>query len=168
MDSLGRANAIPATRVINVEVDSSDFLIPQANFSLQYVDSEELVGADGAAINAFDGNVTTIWHTEWSASEPPPPHEIQIDLGSAYEIYGLHYLPRQDGGLNGTITEYEVYISTNGTDWDAPVATGTFPGDNTEKQIVFAPKLGQFIPWMMGHGLQLPKSMLKGAATLPI
>jgi lysophospholipase L1-like esterase/chitodextrinase len=153
MDSLGRANARPVTRVINVEVNSSDFLIPQENFSLQYVDSEESEGADGAASNAFDGNVTTIWHTEWSASDPPPPHEIQIDLGSAYEIYGLHYLPRQDGELDGTITEYEVYISSNGTDWDAPVATGTFPGDNNEKQIVFAPTPGQFIALVALHSV---------------
>ena len=93
---------------------ASDFLLSQADWSLQYVDSEELVGVDGAATNAFDGNSATIWHTEWLNSNPPPPHEIQLDLGSAYEIFALHYLPRQDGVTNGIMTEYEVYVSRDG------------------------------------------------------
>ena len=145
VDALGRSDSAPATRVINVEVNNSDFLLSQAGWSLQYVDSEELVGVDGAATNAFDGNSATIWHTEWLNSNPPPPHEVQLDLGSAYEIFALHYLPRQDGETNGIMTEYEVYVSRDGINWGAPVATGTLAGDNSEKQIVIAPTIGQFI-----------------------
>ena len=144
VDALGRADATPATCVVNVEADISDNLVPQTQMGVQYVDSQELVGEDGAATNAFDGNISTIWHTEWTASEPRPPHEIQINLGSAYEIYELDYLPRQVG-TSGTIIRYEVYVSQDGKEWGAPVASGSLAGDNTEKRIVITPKRGQFI-----------------------
>ena len=144
IDALGRADATPSTRVVNVEANTAENLVPQAGMSLHYVDSEELVGEDGAATNVFDGNVSTIWHTEWKDSDPRPPHEIQINLGSAYEIYELDYLPRQIG-TNGTITKYEVYVSPDGFDWGTPVGTGTLGADSTLKRIILTPKRGQFI-----------------------
>jgi len=67
--------------------------VPKSGWSLLYVDSEELVGEDGAAVNAFDGDVNTFWHTKWLGNpDPPPPHEIQIDLGDVYDIDGFRYL----------------------------------------------------------------------------
>jgi lysophospholipase L1-like esterase len=110
------------------------------------VDSEELVGEDGAAINAFDGDPATKWHTQWAGINPDPsvPHEIQINLGSVYDISGFRYLPRQDG-INGRIGQYAFYVSTDGTDWGSPVATGTFSNDDLEQENNFLPVLGQFI-----------------------
>ena len=40
--------------------------ISNSEWTLLYVDSEELVGEDGAAVNAFDGDVNTFWHTKKS------------------------------------------------------------------------------------------------------
>jgi len=120
-------------------------VIPQANWKLLFVDSEELVEENGAAINAFDGNAATIWHTFHSPPPaPPPPHEIQIDLGATYTIQGFRYLPRQLGGANGGIAQYEFYVSAGGV-WALPVATGTFSKDATEKEVAFAPQTGRYI-----------------------
>ena len=52
-------------------------------------------------------------------------------------INGLHYLPRQNGGSNGTIGKYQVALSTNGTTWSAPVAAGVWADDATEKTAAF-------------------------------
>jgi hypothetical protein len=41
------------------------------------VDSEETVAEDGHATNAFDDSPST----QWQGAQPPPPHEIAIDLG---------------------------------------------------------------------------------------
>lgn len=89
-------------------------------------DSEELVGENGAAANAVDGNPATIWHTRWQGASPPHPHWIVIDLGSATEVSGLRYLPRQDASANGTIAAYRVFLSADGANWGAPVAEGNF------------------------------------------
>ena len=113
-------------------------------WSLHYVDSEELAGQNGAAINAFDRNPTTIWHTEWKNSQPTHPHEIQINLGAVYSINGIRYLPRQSG-VNGTISQYELYVSQDGIYWGNPVAQGTFAGDTSEKEVLFQANNAQFV-----------------------
>ena len=111
--------------------------IPQTGWSLVYVDSKETIGEDGRAINAFDNEVNTIWHTQWMGGSPPPPHEIQIDLGQSYTIDGFRYLPRQDGGINGTIAEYEFYVSQDGVNWGTPISEGTFTANTLEKERYF-------------------------------
>ncbi len=102
-------------------------------------DSQELVGESGAVTNAFDGNAATIWHTQWQAASPPPPHWVMINLGGATDVGGLRYLPRSGGG-NGTIARYNVYLSADGVNWGAPVASGNFAdlaAAATEKTIYF-------------------------------
>jgi len=141
-DDLGLSDPTPATRIITVLRP----IVPQTDWNLWYVDSEELVAEDGAAVNAFDGNINTFWHTQWRGDpDPPHPHEIQIDPGAYYNIDGFRYLPRQDGGVNGRIDQYEFYVSTDGVDWGSPVATGTFANNAAEKEVLFAPVTGQFV-----------------------
>jgi len=145
-DALGLSDPTPATRVITVSGGTvGGGVIPQANWSLWFVDSEETVGENGVAENAFDGNPYTIWHTQWAGGEPPPPHEIQIDLGRNYTIGGFRYRPRQDGEVNGSIANYEFYVSADGTNWGSAVITGTFPKTATEKEALFPGKPGRFI-----------------------
>ncbi len=73
--------------------------LSQAAWTLKFVDSQETVGENGAATNAFDGNTSTFWHTQWLTANPPPPHEIQINLGASYALNGFTYLPRDLMGL---------------------------------------------------------------------
>ena len=125
--------------------DDSQRLISQSNWKLVFADSEELVGENGAAINAFDGNNNTIWHTEWRAQDPVHPHEIQIDLGAVYLVDGFRYLPRQDTYANGRIGNYEFYVSMDGKQWTNPAASGSFANDRSSKSVSFAPVKGQFV-----------------------
>ncbi|RMF86917.1 MAG: hypothetical protein D6736_13990 [Nitrospinota bacterium] len=120
-------------------------LIPQEEMQVVWVDSEELVAEDGAAENAIDGDPTTIWHTEWAQADPPPPHELLLDLGAYYWVEGFRYLPRQTGSLNGTVTAYQLYVSADGVDWGEPVAGGALAPDRREKEVRFAGKAGRFV-----------------------
>ena len=119
-------------------------VIPQSGWSLRFVDSEETAGEDGAATNAFDGDPATIWHTQWSASSPPHPHELQIDLGATYDVGGFRYLPRQNS-QNGRIASYEFYTSLDATNWNAPAATGTFPDGSAVQQVTFAQRSARYV-----------------------
>ncbi|KQN97149.1 M6 family metalloprotease domain-containing protein [Paenibacillus sp. Leaf72] len=116
-------------------------LIPQTNWTLKYVDSDELYNE---ALKAFDGSNSTLWHTKWSPVAPMP-HEIQIDLGASYTLSKFSYLPRQDGQVNGTIKDYEFYVSTDGVNWGTSVASGAFTNDTTLKEVSFAAKTGRYI-----------------------
>ena len=95
---------------------------PQVVYVKARVDSEAS-GYEG--VNALDGNPNTMWHTEFRKDNPKHPHEILIDLGKSYEISGFAYLPRPDC-QNGTIKDYEFYVSENDKKFGRPVAKGTF------------------------------------------
>ena len=108
---------------------STSFPAPRfhrTGWSVVSVDSQETICGNGVGNNAIDGNPSTMWHTQFCPSTAPMPHEIQIDLGASYDLTGFEYLPRQDGSASGWIKQYEFYVSTDGVNWGAPVAAGTF------------------------------------------
>jgi hypothetical protein len=117
---------------------------PTSPVAVTYVDSEETVGSDGAAENAIDSDPNTIWHTEWSAANPPHPHEIQVDLGQEMSLCAFRYLPRQDHP-NGTVAEYELYLSADGTSWGDPVAAGTIPAGLGDRWVPFADTTARYV-----------------------
>jgi lysophospholipase L1-like esterase len=145
-DSQGTPDPTPATRTVTVQSTSTATLIPQTGWSVRFVDSEEINGGNYRASNAIDGNPNTTWTTQWFNGGPPPPHEIQIDLGSSNSIAGFRYLPYQPW-QPGRVGEYEFYVSTDGVNWGAPVATGAFPDVNTSttRDVMFVPKTGRYV-----------------------
>jgi hypothetical protein len=120
--------------------------LPATALTVVAWDSQETVGEPGPATNAVDGKPSTIWHTPWHGANPPPPHWVVLDLGQSMSIDGLAYLPRQDTSVSGTIAQYEVAVSPDGTTWGAPVAQGTWSGTGKAEQFVrFAATQGRFV-----------------------
>ena len=109
------------------------------------VDSEETAGEDGKGANAVDGKPSTIWHTQWQDDSPRPPHEIIIELDPPAKIKGFTYLPRQDEEVNGTINDYEFYVSDDGKDFGQPVKKGAFADSKEKKTVTFDAKQCRFI-----------------------
>ncbi len=120
-------------------------VISRSGWKLLYVDSQETVGENGAAVNAFDGNTATIWHTQWYTANAPLPHEIQLDLGARYALDSLSYLPRQDGSANGRIGSYEIYVADSATSWGTPVATGSFADTAAQKTVPLPVTPGRYL-----------------------
>ncbi|HEV8548468.1 MAG TPA: discoidin domain-containing protein, partial [Polyangiaceae bacterium] len=123
---------------------NTDF-VSQDAWKLVKVDSEETTAEDGAAVNAFDGSPSTFWHSEYQNAKPPPPHEIQIDLGASYALTALQYTPRNDGNQNGMVKDYEFYVSDSTSDWGTAVKTGTFGTSTTPTLVTFTAKTGRYI-----------------------
>lgn len=98
-------------------------------------DSQETTSANNPASNVLDGQPGTIWHTKYSGTVAPLPHNIRIDQGAQSTVKGLSYLPRQDGG-NGRIGQYTVQASNDSTTW-TQVASGTWADDASEKAALF-------------------------------
>ncbi len=120
-------------------------VVPQSQISVTAVDSQETVSENGLATRALDGNSLTHWHTRYTPSDDPLPHTLTLDLGTRYHVDGLRYLPRQDGGTNGTVAGYEIYTSLDGSTWGSAVATGTFASDTTEKTVRFAVTVARYV-----------------------
>lgn len=109
------------------------------------VDSEETAGENGAGTNAVDGDPNTFWHTQWQDATPEPPHEIIVELVPPSTIKGFTYLPRQDESENGTIKDYEFYVSDDGQDFGQAVSKGTFVSGKEKKAVTFPAKKCRFI-----------------------
>jgi O-glycosyl hydrolase len=118
-----RSSVGPA--MLSVQAATSGALIPQSGWSLLSVDSQETVCGNYAAVNSFDGNTATFWHTQFCPTTPGTPHDIQINLGATYNISGFTYLPRQDGCSHGWISQYQFYVSADGVNWGNAVSSGT-------------------------------------------
>lgn len=90
---------------------------------------------EGNPAYVLDNNMNTIWHTAWSGCDRSEAW-IQIDMGKEQSVGRLKYVPRKSGGVNGIITEYEVSVSTNGTDW-TKAATGSWDNNSEIKYAEF-------------------------------
>jgi lysophospholipase L1-like esterase len=145
-DAQGAADPTPATRIVTVQSTSSATMIPQAGWSVHFVDGEETNVPGYLAPNAFDGNPNTSWASPWFGGGPKPPHEMQIDLGAPYSVAGFRYLPHQPWQV-GRVGDYEFYVSADGVTWGAPVAVGAFPDLNTAdaRDVMFVPKTGRYV-----------------------
>ena len=98
---------------------------------------------------AGDGDLSTIWHTEFVGASPGYPHELIIDLGSVRAALGLLYIPRQDSP-NGRVKDFEIRTSTDGHSWSPPAATGRWQNDTTFK---YVPLSGQPARYVQLRGL---------------
>jgi galactose oxidase len=108
-------------------------------------DSQETTVSNNPATNVLDGNAGTIWHTKFSGTAAPLPHTLTIDMHANVSVGGLVYLPRNDGWTNGRVGQYKVEVSSNGTAWGSPVATGTFADDATVKTVVFGAVTARYV-----------------------
>ncbi|MED5017650.1 endo-alpha-N-acetylgalactosaminidase family protein [Paenibacillus chibensis] len=112
-----------------VNVYEANELIPQSQMSAT---ASSFQPGDEPA-NALDGDPATMWHTKWSPAHLP--ESITLDLGGKFKINQLKYLPRSGAG-NGTITGYNLYISTDGVEF-TKIASGKWVRDESVKSARF-------------------------------
>jgi hypothetical protein len=147
LKALSEINDQPWTSAAEIGIVQATEQQMSSKPSLKFVkvDSEETSGEDGKGSNAVDGKPDTMWHTQWQDANPEHPHEIIIELTPAAKIKGFTYLPRQDDIENGTIKDYEFYVSQDGKDFGQPVKKGTFASGKEKKTVTFEPKQCRFI-----------------------
>ena len=54
-------------------------------------------------------------------------------------------MPRQDDIENGTVKDYEFYVSQDGKDFGQPVKKGSFAAGKEKKTVTFEPRQCRFI-----------------------
>ncbi|WP_436499715.1 family 20 glycosylhydrolase [Actinokineospora sp. HUAS TT18] len=107
--------------------------------------SQETVSENGAAANAADNNQYSLWHTRYSSARPALPAELTVGTGSSSTLSGVRYLPRQDGGTNGKIKDYEVHVAASASGPFTKVAAGQFPNTPAEQRVTFPPVAGSHV-----------------------
>ncbi|MEG2970540.1 MAG: alpha-L-fucosidase [Akkermansia sp.] len=114
---------------------TTSYVAPVASATWKVIQAESSASAPERAI---DGDTKTLWHTHGANGELPPPQSIDIDMGQEIPVSGISYTPRQDGNINGIVSQYSIYLSSNGKDWGTPVAQGEFSNikSNPIRQII--------------------------------
>lgn len=97
--------------------------------------------------NAFDGSEDTIWHSNYSKNGVTNfPYIIDIDISQLAPLTGVQYLPRSNLG-NGTLKDYEIYVSRTKGVFGEPVAKGAFEAftNATAQKIEFPITWGRYV-----------------------
>ena len=118
--NLGKEQEFPA------DSDARDY--PAADMTVT-AGSEQTSGSatEGPKKFAVDGNTSTYWHSNWT---PTTVNDLWIafELQKPTKLDALRYLPRPAGNKNGSVTEYKVQVSDDGTNW-TDAGSGTWTTD---------------------------------------
>lgn len=119
-------------------------LIDQSQCKVVSFSSQSTAG-NRLARYVLDGNPRTHWHTQYLPELQKQPHHLVIDLGKVRSVTGIRYLARQDGGYNGAIARFEVYVSQDGQQFEKPVAAGTFQRNRNSQQQTFGEVSARYV-----------------------
>ena len=97
--------------------------------------SSDEPGEREGADNAFDGDISTIWHTRWKKNAPGYPHYVIGDYGKTLELKGVIAIPRQEM-TNGRVCRYRIELSDDAKTW-RKVAEGKLPNTSDLTEIKF-------------------------------
>ena len=114
--------------------DQSFAKIDQVPLSVVFCSSQEH-GSAGVE-NIVDGDLSTIWHSMYSVTVAKFPHWIDFDAAAQKTMKGFVYTGRQDGE-NGRVKRYEIFVSQDGQEWGAPIATGTLARTPAAQRVLF-------------------------------
>lgn len=99
-------------RSLDFSISQPTVTLPSTRLVVASFNSEENTTTRAASMTA-DGDNTTFWHSAWSGSQPPFPHEIIYHTDTSATWTSFTYLPRQDGSSNGRVKSFEVYGSND-------------------------------------------------------
>ena len=114
--------------------------------TIQSVDANSYQSGNEANL-AIDGNTGTHWHSSWATGHPTVADGLYITMDMGQEVSNLSqltYTPRQDRDSNGIYTEYEISVSTDGSEY-TKVAEGTWAADKDVKTATFPETAARYV-----------------------
>lgn len=87
--------------------DADGHVLPKDKWNVIYVSSEEPV--EGFAEKLFDEEPSSYWHTLWSKTRKPFPHNVIIDLGEITTVTGVALWQRGNGDEPGAVKEVRLF-----------------------------------------------------------
>lgn len=101
-----------------IKLDNTDWVITEQNSSISGYEAE----------NTIDGNIETIWHTDYTAAGPDYPHHFVIDMTNQ-AIVSKVVLYRRTSNDGTMATKIEIQTSVDNVTW---TSQGSFSYDSEE------------------------------------
>ncbi len=111
-------------RMLNLAILSKKIMKASANSEESWRDP---------ASNAIDDNPNTIWHSQRTAPNQYA-YNLTLNLEKTQIITQVACLPRQDWTENGIILNYNIYTSTDGSNYQK-VTSGTWKNNRGKKNV---------------------------------
>lgn len=92
---------------------------------------------------AIDGQPGTFWHSAWNPMAALP-QSLTVDFGASRKMASLVYQPRPGGG-NGTVTAFDLAVSSDGKEFTKVVTGGSWPADGNRKFVNFEPVEARYV-----------------------
>jgi hypothetical protein len=114
-DALGNNSAAKTFTIIpmaEVKIDKAKWTV------LSYSSQEPAEGGNpnGLVIAAFDDNLSTYWHTQWSGASPGYPHFFAVDMHQEVTVSRV-VCNRRKGDSRGQ-TKFQILTSLDGVNWE--------------------------------------------------
>lgn len=123
--------------IVKADVEEEEPEAPSV-LTIQSVEANSYQSGNEAS-KAIDGSTGTHWHSSWATGHPTVADGLYITMDLGQEVSNLSqltYTPRQDKDSNGIYTEYEISVSTDGSEY-TKVAEGTWAADKDVKTATF-------------------------------
>ena len=91
---------------------------------------------EGDADHLVDGDLSTIWHSQYGVTLTKYPHAVTVDLGRVAKAKGVTIWQRQNGP-NGNIKDFRFEVSENGKAW-REVVSGELKATTAAQTFAFA------------------------------
>ncbi len=91
---------------------------------------------EGEPDHVIDGDLESIWHTQYGTTMGNFPHAIAIELKNETELKGLRVYGRQHG-MNGRVKDCKVEVSLDGQNW-ADQGNATLRNTPEAQEILFS------------------------------
>ena len=91
---------------------------------------------EGEAEHVIDGDLTTIWHSQYGTTMGSFPHSVTVAFDKPRTLKGLRVFGR-DVGVNGRVKNCMVEVSSDGKSW-AEAARATLANTADAQEILFA------------------------------
>lgn len=118
-------------------IPSTDDIAEDIKVSVQSATASSEQPGTGIA-NSFDNDKSSIYHSAWSNSSPNYfPITLNYFFENVSQIDYLIYYPRTDGGSNGRIKEFELWIATKENPALTKYGDYDFQGSSSSSRITF-------------------------------
>ena len=91
---------------------------------------------EGDPEHLLDGDLNTIWHSQYGVTMGNFPHSVAVELKDATVIKGLRLFGRRNGGVNGRIKDCMIETSEDGQNWTEQVKA-TLKNSGDAQEILF-------------------------------
>ena len=131
--------------IVKADVEEEEPEAPSV-LTIQSVEANSYQSGNEAS-KAIDGSTGTHWHSSWATGHPTVADGLYITMDLGQEVSNLSqltYTPRQDKDSNGIYTEYEISVSTDGSEY-TKVAEGTWAADKDVKTATFPEMAARYV-----------------------